>query len=214
MCRLKLEDFQVNFKGFQLNVPHLYLDAGQIVGIIGRNASGKTTLLRAIAGEVKFSGKAFIDGVAVSSLRPEERASLIGYLPQTLNFSFPFTVGYALQLITSKFGTGELLQQLIKELLPSEMLEKRLTELSFGYLRLLGLAMIYLKNPKIALIDEPLLGLDKWNRKRALRLINDMKLKGVGLLVVTHEVEILKPDKIYLMQQYYNRRLNISVLKG
>ncbi len=210
---LRVEGLKVKYKDFELNVPFLSLEDSEVVGIIGRNASGKTTFIKAIIGDVRYEGKVYFEGRLAKNMPLEEFMRFWGYVPQELSFPFPFEVDYVLELVSRRFDTYEELKRLRQSVLPKQMLHRRVTELSFGHMRLLALAMVYLKPARIALIDEPFIGLDRWNKRRALNLIGELKEKGMGVLVVTHDLETLNPDRVHLMQQFSNRRINISVLK-
>ncbi|RWK41975.1 MAG: ATP-binding cassette domain-containing protein, partial [Mesorhizobium sp.] len=65
---------------------------GEIAAIVGPNGSGKTTFVRALSGDLSYSGEVTINGRDLSAMKPIEAAMLRAVLPQATTLSFPFTV--------------------------------------------------------------------------------------------------------------------------
>lgn len=65
---------------------------GEVTAIVGPNGSGKTTLLRALAGDVAYTGTAYLDGRSFAEIKPWQMAARRAVLPQASALSFPFTV--------------------------------------------------------------------------------------------------------------------------
>ncbi len=214
MNLLEVKDLQVRFRNFELNVPYLALPEGKIIAIMGRNGSGKSTFLKAIVGLQKYQGAISLMGKDMRRLSPEEIAKHLGYVSQQVHFSFPFSVAYVLSLIARRFNSEDYLEDVVYNLLPTEILNKKLTHLSFGQYRLVSIALAVLKQPKVILLDEPTLGLDAWNKRKIMKYISKLRDNGCGVLLVTHDFELIGADESYLMRQFYNRKgVNISVLK-
>ncbi|MGO6906325.1 ATP-binding cassette domain-containing protein, partial [Rhizobium ruizarguesonis] len=66
--------------------------AGELTAIAGPNGSGKTTMMKAISGELAYVGSVRIGGDEVKRLKPWQLAAIRGVLPQASTISFPFTV--------------------------------------------------------------------------------------------------------------------------
>lgn len=159
---------------------------GRILGVLGTTASGKTSLLRVLAGlQAPTGGKALLDG---SEVRPG-RQPTVSYLPQEVDF-FPFrqragqTLRLSLQLrgIEDPEATCRLLEVVGLE-------EDRSAEtFSGGMKQKLRIAQALVHAPRLLLLDEPTTGLDLRERFRVLRLMEELRDR-VAVVFSTHQPE-------------------------
>ncbi|QDL91043.1 ABC transporter ATP-binding protein [Paroceanicella profunda] len=139
-------------------------EAGEVVGILGHNGMGKTTLLRAIMGYVKVTGgEISFDGADIRGLSVNARARAgLGLVPQgreifpNLSVEDNLMVGIA----TQKGDTGPIIAEIL-ELFPrlKRLLDRRGGALSGGEQQLLALARCLCRRPKLMLLDEPTEGI-------------------------------------------------------
>jgi branched-chain amino acid transport system ATP-binding protein len=133
---------------------------GQALALLGRNGTGKTTLINSIVGVTRrFSGSIHLDGRDITLLRPDQRAHAgIGWVPQERNIFKSLTVEENLTAV-ARPGTWTLGK--IYELFPR--LQERKgnlgSNLSGGEQQMLAVARALVINPRILLLDEPLEGL-------------------------------------------------------
>ena len=79
---IELLDFRAGYKGIEkIRVDSLRIRPGEILGLLGRNGSGKSTFLRALVGIISYDGHALLDEKEISAMTHLERARRISYLP-------------------------------------------------------------------------------------------------------------------------------------
>jgi len=141
------------------------VEEGEIVGLLGLNGSGKTTVLRILsgtllptAGHVKIRGLDFLE-------RPLEIRSLLGFLPETPPLYGEMTVRAYLSFVAELRG---LTRREVMERLPvveeetriADVRDETISNLSFGYRQRVGIAQAIIHLPELLILDEPVSGLD------------------------------------------------------
>ena len=163
----------------------LDLQPGEIVGVVGALGAGKTTLLRTIAGLVQPShGAVRFDGMDITRLPWDARARLgVVHVPAGGGVFPTLTVAENLVLAEPRHGTGDRRGQL-ERMFPLLVERRRQTagSLSGGEQRQLAIARGALGNPKVLLLDEPLLGLSPVTAATVLRLLAVLGREGVAIL--------------------------------
>ena len=191
-------DITVSFQQFDLAIKQT-IPLNGITGIFGHSASGKSTLLRAIAGlENNLSGKiALADTVLVDTqhklcLKPEKRH--IGLVFQNSRLFDHLTVlgnlAYAAKRCkNSKLAIDEIIE--LTEL--SNLLEHKVSELSGGQQQRVALARAILAEPTLLLLDEPLSALDQHSKTQLLKMmLNIQKQLNLPILYVSHSLDELQ----------------------
>lgn len=148
---------------------------GQIVGLLGRNGAGKTSLLRVLLGllPTEGAGRVVLDGVRLDEDRRRFLRD-VGYLPEHLPLYPELRVGEYLGFRAAIRGVPDRKTAIDRVLTSVNLLDHRdrpIRTLSKGMLRRVGLADALLARPKLLLLDEPTDGLDPGQRKDALQLI-------------------------------------------
>jgi branched-chain amino acid transport system ATP-binding protein len=138
----------------------LSLAQGRALALLGRNGTGKTTLINSIVGVTTyFSGVIAIDGADITRLRPDERAHAgIGWVPQERNIFKSLTVH---ENLTAVAQPGRWTTDKVYALFPrlEERRQNLGNQLSGGEQQMLAVARALVLNPRIMLLDEPLEGL-------------------------------------------------------
>jgi branched-chain amino acid transport system ATP-binding protein len=138
----------------------LSLAEGKALALLGRNGMGKTTLINTIVGVTRyFSGKIALDGIDITTLRPDQRAHAgIGWVPQERNIFKSLTVH---ENLTAVAQPGPWTTDKVYVLFPrlSERRQNLGNQLSGGEQQMLAVARALVLNPRVMLLDEPLEGL-------------------------------------------------------
>lgn len=179
---------------------------GEIVGLLGHNGAGKTTIMKMLTGFIEPSGGAVkVQGHDVQS-DPEQIQQVLGYLPENLPVYPEMTVLDYLDYCADLRGIPEAqklkaIQQAIEK---TELQAKLLNEigtLSRGYKQRVGVAQAILHQPQLLILDEPTNGLDPHQTQQMRRLIKELA-KEATVILSTHimqEVDALC-DRVLMMK--------------
>ncbi|MDA9956592.1 ABC transporter ATP-binding protein, partial [Candidatus Pelagibacter sp.] len=170
----------------------LKVKQGEILAMLGPNGAGKTSLISIICGIVKpSSGTVIIDNFDIIKNYRETR-SRIGLVPQELNlesFETVFdTVSYSRGLY-GKSPNPKHIEKILKDLSLWDKKNQRLRELSGGMKRRVLIAKALSHEPKILFLDEPTAGVDVELRKDMWIVVDDLRKKGVTIILTTHYIE-------------------------
>jgi len=157
---------------------------GQIVGIVGPDGAGKTTLIRLMAGLLTPSGgKITIAGL--DSIRDCESIRLMmGYMPQKFGLYEDLTVIENLNLFADLRGVAveerkKTFELLLKFTNLAPFTERLARYLSGGMKQKLGLACALIKKPDLLLLDEPSVGVDPISRRELWKMVSDLLAEGI-----------------------------------
>jgi lipopolysaccharide export system ATP-binding protein len=173
----------------------LVLRSGEIVGLLGRNGAGKTTIFQMIVGLVRpDSGGIFLDGEDISRAPTHERARAgLTYLPQENSVFLKATVIQnllmSLQLqMRSRKERLRTARGLLKEFGLLPLAAQPAHSLSGGERRRLEICRALTVRPKFLLLDEPFTGIDPLTIVEIQKLLNLLKDRGIGILISDHNV--------------------------
>ena len=186
-------------RAFDLQVPHLTLQAGEQVGLRGASGSGKTTLLHMIAGLLTpDSGRIVVAGTEMTALREAQRdrlrAGQIGYVFQTFNLLPAFSAWENVRLALAFAGSQEdaWARELLVRMGLADRLHHRPSQLSVGQQQRVAVARALACRPALVLADEPTGNLDSANAATALGLIRELCAEaGSALLLASHDPTVL-----------------------
>lgn len=177
-------------KATVLNGVSVEFEREKIHGIIGRNGSGKTVLMKCICGLTPITG----GSVTVNGKRIGKDCEIIpnaGVIIETPGF-IPNMSGFGnlknLASLSGKIGKTEIRDSISKVgLNPDD--KKHVGNYSLGMRQRLGLAQAIMENPDILILDEPMNGLDKDGVKDMRQYLLDLKAQGKTILIASHSAE-------------------------
>jgi ABC-2 type transport system ATP-binding protein len=182
--------------GATVAVDHVDLEvrAGEIVGILGPNGSGKTTTILMLLGLTEPSaGRAEVAGR--DPLRePLEVKRRVGYLPDSVGFYDGLSARENLTFTGRLAGLKrreleERIPQVLARVGLAEVARERVATFSRGMRQRLGLAEILMKRPSIAILDEPTATLDPHSTQEFLGMIRGLKADGTTVLLSSHHLD-------------------------
>ncbi len=189
------------------------VEEGEVLGIVGPNGSGKTTMINVISGYYRPTrGTIFFNGKKISGLRPDQIATR--GIARTFQSNVLFEgatvlesvmVGSYLQYKTNcwqaffdtrtfKDEFEEVVGKVLELLKEFELFNDTFLPaagLSHGYQRMLGIAMALLANPRVLLLDEPTTGM---NHEEAMFVVDNIKKiseQGVTVILIEHNMKVL-----------------------
>lgn len=198
---LKMENISKAFPGtLALDDVSFKMKKGEIRGLIGENGAGKSTLVNIISGAIrKDSGKIFINGKEVYINNPSD-AKMMGIvaihqeLNLFLNMNIAENIFMGNEKVTGKLFLNrketfsesvKILQSLGMDIKPNAITE----DLPVAQMQMLEIARALVINAKLIVMDEPTSSLTGDEINKLVKIINNLKSKGVSIIFVTHKLE-------------------------
>lgn len=187
---IKIENVTKTFKeNTVLNNVSINFEKGKIHGLIGRNGSGKTVLMKCICGFIPVtSGSITVRNKVISKKNTPENIGLIietpGFLP---NYSGYRNLKF-LADISGKANKNAIIHSIESVGLDPHS-KKHVGKYSLGMRQRLGLAQAIMENPDLLILDEPMNGLDKDGVKDMRDYLLKLKEQGKTMLIASHSAE-------------------------
>ncbi|WP_432117932.1 ABC transporter ATP-binding protein [Streptomyces sp. bgisy032] len=165
------------------------VEEGEIFGILGPNGAGKTTTVECVAGlRVPDSGRVRVTGLDPVADR-ERVVRVLGAQLQESRLQPKLTVREALELYSALYPHPADWRPLAERLGLRERLDTRFAGLSGGQQQRLSIALALVGDPRIVVLDELTTGLDPRARRETWQLVEEVRARGVTVLLVTHVME-------------------------
>jgi len=200
LCRIELEKVNVTAGNDQLlSDISFHIHCGELTALVGPNGAGKTTLVKALLGQMPYSGSIR----HVDAHGHDFPAPRIGYVPQQLPFDreMPLTVldlmAGCMQKRPVWTGIGKKTREAVKKALAETkaegLMQKKLGHLSGGELQRVLLAMALSPLPDLLVLDEPVSGVDQNGLSLFLQTVSDLRnTHHLGILMVSHDWELVR----------------------
>ena len=164
---------------------NIAFERNKIHGIIGRNGSGKTVLLKCVCGfMIPDSGSIYINDRKVTPQKSQD----IGIIIDNPGFNSNMSAYRNLQMLASL--NHKISKQQVKDVISMVGLDpdskKHVGKFSMGMKQRLGLAQAIMENPPLLILDEPMNGLDKEGVGQMRELFLSLKEKGVTIILSSH----------------------------
>jgi iron complex transport system ATP-binding protein len=197
-----------------------FVEPGEMLGIVGPNGSGKTSLLKLLGKIVPVQqGSVALFGSSMSDLRQEAVAQSVAFVPQDTSQTFPFTV--AETVLMGRFPRHHrtvwdwgfawdspddraVAQQAMKTMDVWHLAERSVTELSGGERQRVIIARALAQDPRVLLLDEPTAFLDLQHQIEICSVLNRLKEeRGLTVVLVSHDLNVASQycDRLMLLDR-------------
>lgn len=165
-------------------------ESGKIHGLVGRNGSGKTMLMKAICGFIRVTeGEITVNGKRIR--KDIDFPHDVGIIIETPGF-IPYYSGYKnlkiLAGLNGKIGKDKIIATMEKVGLDPK-LKRHIKKYSLGMRQRLGIAQAIMENPSILILDEPMNGLDKQGVLDIRKLLINLREDGKTIIIASHSSE-------------------------
>ncbi len=175
-------------------------EPGRIIGLVGANGAGKTTIMKSILGLIRTEGAVTIAGQAMQFDRHPALAQ-VGALIEYPSL-YPYLSGWDnLRLFARDQDVAAQIQALVTQFDMSDCIHRKARTYSLGMKQKLGIALAFLNHPQLVILDEPMNGLDPQGTKQLRDFIVAQKQQGVTLLISSHilgELQKLADDLVII----------------
>jgi zinc transport system ATP-binding protein len=179
------------------------LSSGDFLAVIGNNGCGKSTLIKCILGINKVAPKTiFLDDIDVTSYKSFIN---IGYVPQKFddfNYEFPITVNEILYASNMKNISEDKRLELLDKIGILELQNENINNLSGGQLQRVFIVRALMNNPKMLILDEPTVGVDKKNVDAFYKTINELNSEGITVILITHNIHESAANLTHVLSIY------------
>lgn len=188
---------------------------GRIIGLVGANGAGKTTIMRAILGLIRYDGTIFMNQAQLS-FNHNQQPDQIGSLIETPGL-YPYLTGREhLKLFLNPLkSNSQHITQLITDFRLEKFIDLKTKKYSLGMKQKLGIALAFLNQPQLIILDEPLNGLDAQATRDLRALITKTSATGVTFLISSHilsELQRLADDVIVIQKGHVVKQTTMSKL--
>jgi iron complex transport system ATP-binding protein len=198
---------------------NLELQEKTIVGLIGPNGSGKTTVLRGLAGLLQpVTGSALINGKEAAHMDKQLRARLVGWVPQQESSAWPLTVQEVVQLgraphrgwfMPFTAGDKDMVEQSLDRADLLSLKHRPVTKLSGGEFQRVLIARVLAQEPQALLLDEPTTSLDIQHQIQVLDLVRSLvKEKGLSIVMAIHDLNLAARYCDHLILLHHGRQVS------
>lgn len=199
---LTVEDLTISFGDFEaLHHLSFSLPKGKLVGLIGPNGCGKSTMMKCISRINKgWTGTIRIDGTDVMDLRPIDLARRVANVPAEPGPTFGMSVGDLVMIgrypfVNRIWWETKEDEAAVRDALKAFGLDgyrrKQLSLLSSGEKQRALIAKAYVQNPKIMLVDEPTSHLDMKYKLEVMEYLRSISRKDMTVLVAEHDISLM-----------------------
>ena len=189
----------------------LAVEQGEILGVLGTNGTGKTTLLKCINNILQPTvGDIYFGKEDITKLKQNQIAKIIAYVPQYANNLSPVTViDFVMQgrIPYAGFSFSQHDKQIVLDVLQQFDLEnyafRKVNELSGGERQRVLVARALAQDPKIIILDEPTSSLDLYNQLFILEIIKEMGQKeNLAVIMTIHDLNLASMfcDKLLMLK--------------
>lgn len=216
MSGLVVRDLSAGYKGAPVieGLSLAPVAPGHTLSLVGPNAAGKSTLLRALAGLVPATGSVMLGDENLAALSLAARARRVTYMPQTLPQGVALSVletvigalnaSPAGEMVSGEDEAAERAMAVLGQIGIGALALKGIDQLSGGQRQLAALAQALVRGPRLLLLDEPTSALDLHYQLRVLNLVRALAAeRGMIAVMVLHDLQAAAraSDRVVILSQ-------------
>ena len=203
---IELKNVSKKIKGIDiLDDVSLRMESGKIYGFRGKNGSGKTMLMRAIAGLIKVTGTVDINGRILG--KDEMFPPSIGILIENPSFVAEYTGLKNLEMLACIKNKIEIedIRHAMEQVGLDPDDKRTYKKYSLGMKQKLGIAAAFMEKPDIIILDEPINALDEAGAKQVHKILEEQKKRGALIIIACHDKEELEMLSDEIIEIYEGR---------
>jgi ABC-2 type transport system ATP-binding protein len=162
---------------------------GEVLGLLGPNGAGKSTTIEIVTGLTRADAGAVRIGGRDALAQPQVARRTTGVVLQTTGLQDALTPREAIEAFAALYATAPDSARLLERFGLAAKARTRVASLSGGERQRLALALAFVNDPRVILLDEPTAGLDPQMRRELHDQIREMKREGRAILLATHDME-------------------------
>jgi len=187
---------------------NLHIKPGEFFGFLGPNGAGKTTTIKIITGVLRpTKGKVLVGGYDIQQQSIKAK-QLIGYIPDRPTIYEKLTGREFLRFIARLYNknsahTNTRIEELLDLFDLTEMGDELVESYSHGMRQKLVMSAAFIHDPKVIVVDEPMVGLDPKSASLVKGILKEMCRRGMSVFMSTHTLEIAEQmcDRIGIIQK-------------
>ncbi len=199
---LEIHNLKKEFDGFQaLKDINLSLKPGKLIGLIGPNGCGKSTMMKCVCKvHDPTSGTIEVDGQSIKEMKPAEVAKLVANVPAEAGATFGMTVSEMVMLGRYPFvdriwwekpEDEEITRKALETFGLSALRRKQVSLLSSGERQRALIAKAYVQEPKLMLVDEPTSHLDMKYKLQVMEYLRSLTRTNMTVMVAEHDISLM-----------------------
>lgn len=197
---IEVINFSKKYKGaskYSAKDINFRVDDGKVLGLVGLNGAGKSTTIKCIVGILPFSeGQIFVNGIDISK-EPAKAKQTVGYVPDDHSVYEKLTGREYVNYMGSLFGVPkelkkERLEKYSKQFELRNELDNQISSYSHGMKQKICLIGSLIHNPKLWVLDEPMMGLDPTTMNEVKSCIRNYVKEGNTVLFSSHNLETVE----------------------
>ena len=181
-----------------LNDVSFNLESGEFLTLVGKNGTGKSTLIKCLLKILKVpDGTVFFDNVDINAIKLFKN---VGYVPQKVEFSYEFPITVS-EILTSAYlkVKDEYFNKVINSLGINPFYRDNINKLSGGQFQKVMIARALLNHPQLLILDEPTVGIDNESMLALYEVLEKLKEK-VTIIISTHDTDFSKDLSDYYLE--------------
>ncbi|MCL6014548.1 MAG: ABC transporter ATP-binding protein [Candidatus Thermoplasmatota archaeon] len=202
---LELDNIRFRRGELEIGPVSMTLSSGEILSICGKNGSGKTSTLTAISGYIPLmEGSITVDGENLRKLKPSLVARKVSYVQQEIPEPMGFTVRDVMEISGfTRMGGDREIRDALRLCGVEKFIDRDFATLSGGEKRMVSIAGGIYQDSDYIMMDEPTSFLDLDKISTLIRILNSLKAKGKGVLLVMHDINLANriSDSILLFRE-------------